>query len=642
MSSRPLAGYQHSDLSLRTTNPKRPLAPSLEERINELHSRLHPLKPSKNLRAQKIEACVKKANELKKVKKKKKRALEASQPTKVKIPTSTAAPKTLPTLYNADIFNINQADMLPIFYNSDISGKAHDLSKINNRPREIQLLHFIWMGKPFAETKNTKNLIDWKNRFPDKQVVLWTDNTDEATKKYCRENNILMISTAAFNGKLFLNYQETRLDFNELIRIEKEERFPSQYVAISDIYRLFIMFLFSPGVYIDCDNRPTNYKTLREGKSFEDFLLKGTDIAKPHNNNDFWISKINHNLIFAHILKTIHENYNDSPAEKANIRSTKNPSQTKGWDMIRVLIQSSPYGVERLFEKFPADIKFITRFHNESFQTDLSWVCQSKRLSEMKNKVVINEAILHQVAKTLYREYLDRNILNLTKYDDLLNTKPGAREFVLQELTAIIQAHREECNHINAIYAKDQEEYDKFIPFFKSISPHSTFLAFKKALKRRSALDNFWQKPDLFQGIEKHFRPLTKIDSLSVLLKYSYKYNTLGLTEQILDKYRAENPDYNLEKEANKLRFVSDLLELKEEYRDRFYNKLVNDEWINPGPIPNSKVELQLVAQAEQSARLSRINDEVLAGLTGPAIFEEEEVIPIDQEPLLSGIFNDG
>jgi hypothetical protein len=394
-------------------------------------------------------------------------------------------------------------------------------------------IHFIWIGqKPFFQTQFTKNLIGINNFFKDKQLVLWGEIFDEETKRFCEENNILL-----------LNHKDLLIDADpDVIKLHNihKKLVPSNEGARSDILRLLIMQKCG-GIYCDIDNE-ANEKSAYDKQGLEIYPKydeKSDDFAVGVSGNDVMIAREAKDEIIGKIFKKMIEN---EQMEYSEIKYLRNIQFTtlfsKSTLVNRTLIITGP-GLLNEFEKAH---RLIYLFKTNSAQSWINgigkYISQNKNLN-IKEEKDLNELEDKIVYSVLYEMHY-RGRLNIARFQpifDICIKYPKMKKNIINRLLIEIKKkhyHEDfigEKKKFKEVIAYTQEDYLRFKSLSEIVEGEeekNNFVGLKKAIKSNNT-----------EMIQFYLEREIKINEfkLSQLLLHALKNNNIELTNKLIEKY---------------------------------------------------------------------------------------------------------
>jgi hypothetical protein len=399
-----------------------------------------------------------------------------------------------------------------------------------NRKVPTNFIHFIWVGqKPFSQTQFTENLIGINNFFKDKQLVLWGEVFDENTKKFCEENNILL-----------LNHEDLLRDADpDVIKLYniRKNLFPSNEGARSDILRMLIMEKCG-GIYCDVDNDALDTEEeLSDLDTLEDFT------TSEEGGNDILIAKQPGLPIIRKIFDTMidYELADYSEIKEIARFNFANFPFKASFLVSRTLVITGPNVLANFSDCFQPIKLFKTNSAKSWINGVAKYISQNpdifkkeeKDLKELENKIVYS---------ILYEMHC-RGRLNIARFQlifDKCVRYPAMKKNIIDRILKDIkkdQYHEDflgDPKEFKEVIAAAKEDYailtKDLQPVDKEMRIEINFIALKKAIKSQNdEMINFYLNNEIEMNLSH--------SKLAKLLFHSLQNNNFELFEKVIKKY---------------------------------------------------------------------------------------------------------
>ncbi len=474
----------------------------------------------------------------------------------------------VPYLSGNEVVNFKQSDLnkleernLADFFKSNNKLRIEKCNEIQSPTpsKSTDFIHFIWMGNPIKDS-DRETILSWKNACPSKQIILWVD------KKALEHKNITDFAQA--NGIILIDLEEIFIDestfgLSEFIQIEKN-RLPSNWGAISDIYRYLIMYYFG-GIYSDTDTIKNRYET--EFDFNKDMAFQ----FEPNCCNDRIMTKNIRHPFWLGVFEKIKEGWKD------------NAKWSKKWITLK---RTGPCLLESCREPYKEKIQNL----RYKVTINYSW---SGKLSDKKiEELAQEEDIIPRIVSNIIIELKERKRLDLEKYDLIRGKIPGLRrneilKKVEDELTKL------DSFQVNNIFANDIQEYEEVLNILQKhsisfeITKTELKISFKKAAKRKNLeifkyLFNNYPEV-LFPISSEMLQLILQFDDSNLfclILDYAKKNNETILFDQKNTMFKCNDLDLILEFFEKINLWAPDLLEEKEDRLPKSIYSILPDVFI--------------------------------------------------------------
>ena len=299
--------------------------------------------------------------------------------------TREGMPSSLPQIKKEpETTLVDQIPLGTYLANLDKSGSTEPWTKESITPKDV--LHFIWLGKPFVEREDFKNNVSkFREELPRMWIVLWTDNIDPETQRFCLENKILLANV----HEEFLE----KMPHNLAMHYQYNSRqIPPNYGRMSDILRYQIMYKFG-GIYLDVDLAPHHFASKGDLQKHLFTTLSQNPISIREGWNDRLYSEKILDPFWGTVIQTICERLNLPYEKLEELKISKGAYGLKsyvGWSTVlttgpcALRAASNTYTKKTEIGVFPSDkffgalswlsgpVKFANNWKSSSFEEEIN------------------------------------------------------------------------------------------------------------------------------------------------------------------------------------------------------------------------------------------------------------------------------
>lgn len=241
--------------------------------------------------------------------------------------------------------------------------RAHDKAHLPSKPlvelamvNTPPLIHFIWLGGVLKREDFLSNIQEWAKAYPNCEVVLWVDHTDEEFLAWCKDAKVRALNIyesipqEAWEGTLpYFRYNGVKIEKN--------------WGEASDILRYVLLYHFG-GLYVDCDVQTRKVEDFRLLHNSAGFALRMN--GETPGNNDVMFAAQHHPFIHR-LMQNIEGNYKDRAVHQIFFSAEERRIE-------ETLVRTGPRFIQDQYDKFQIELKTNPGIEVHLHQNAWSWV----------------------------------------------------------------------------------------------------------------------------------------------------------------------------------------------------------------------------------------------------------------------------